>query len=400
MDYQLGPITFLGFVMFIAFASGILLQRAGIPRVAVYVIVGALFSRSLLGRWFPDSAGQWNPILTDVSLALIAYLVGAEIHLKEVHRQERSVIAIALGQLIAVWALVTVSVWAYSRWTGGSLQFNAALVLGSIATATAPAATIAVINEYKARGKVSDILLGVVAVDDAFGIIAFTLAIGIIGQETFVFSLVTALKEIGGSLVLGALIGVVLGLLGRWIKEEDLRLPLIIAAVFVTAGLSTRLELSMLLACMTLGLVSKSLFRGKTEQWLSPSNHIRELIFLVFFVLAGLHFRPGVFAQSVGLIAIYTAARSLGKIGGAGAASAIVGASDEVRSYIGYCLLPQAGVAIGLALKAIQDPALRDVGATLMSIVLSSTILFALAAPLATRWALARSGELNLRHGD
>lgn len=385
-------------MMFVGFAAGILGERIGLPRVATYVVVGAVFSEQLLGRWFSQSLDSWSPVLTDVALAVIAYLVGAEIHLKQVHRQERSVFAGALGQLLAVWALVSAGVWLYSAWTGGNFSIGTAVILGSIGTATAPAAIIAVLDEYKARGKMSDILLGIVAIDDALGIIAFTLAIGLVGVGEAGSGLASVAREIGGAVFLGGAIGAILGLIGRKVCDEDLRLPIILAAIFVAAGLSQRFEVSTLLSCMTLGLVSKILFRGDTEQWLLPSNHIREVIFLIFFLLAGRHFQPMLFVHTIGLIAVYVVARSVGKIGGATLGVTLAGAPTEVKKYLGICLLPQAGVAIGLALKAAQYPALQEIGPTLMNVVLGSTIIFALTAPIGIHWALRKTGEIDRPH--
>ena len=395
MENQLAPLILIGLMMFVGFAAGVLVERIGIPRVAIYVAVGALFSNSVLGNWFPLSVENWSPILTNVALAIIAYLVGAEIHLKEIHRQEKAVIAAALGQLLGVLILVTAGVWAYSQWSGKEIQLSAAFVLGSIASATAPAATIAVISEYRARGKLSDILLGVVAIDDALGIMVFTLAIGIVGQNDIGSSLWSAAKEISGAIILGALYGSLLGILGRKIHGDDLRLPIIIAAIFLTAGMADMFGFSMLLACMVLGLVSKILFKGKTERWSEPSDHIREVIFLIFFVIAGSHFQPQAFIQSFGLILVYIIARSIGKLSGTALGTSVVSTSLEVRRYLGFCLLPQAGVAVGMALKAVENPALQHISATLMNTILGSTILFELSAPIATRWALKKSGELH-----
>lgn len=361
--------------------------------MAVYVVVGAAFSGSLLGAWFPFSLEPWSPVLTEVALGIIAYLVGAEIHLKEVHRQEKAVFAAAIGQLLGVLLLVSSLVWLYGQWVGRAMQLDAAFVIGSIATATAPAATIAVINEYRARGKVSDILLGVVAVDDALGIIAFTFALGLLGQN-LASHLWMALFEIAGSIALGSLMGAILGMVRRKIHEDDLRLPVVLAAVFVTTVAAQVLGLSMLLSCMVLGLVSKVLFEGKTEQWLLPIHHIREVIFLVFFLLAGLHFDPRVFFESLGLILVYVAARVFGKLGGAAVATSLAGATHPVVKYLGPCLLPQAGVAIGLALKAAEHPELQPMASILMNTVLGSTLLFELTAPLVTRWALRKAGDI------
>lgn len=392
-------LIYLGVLMASGFVVGDLLEHVGIPRVAGYVAVGALLSESLLGGRIPGEPGTWSDALTNLSLAVIAFMVGAEINIGRLREAGRTLVAVTLGQSLGAVLTVTLALGALSTLFPGAfghdLGWATALVFGVIATATAPAATLAVIEEYEARGGLTSLLLGVIAIDDAVAIALFTIAIGLVGQAAVTDKLMGAGSEILLALAAGALLGAVLGLFGRHIATGDLRLPAILGVVVLNFGLAEAYAYSDLLSSIVLGLVALLIFNRSQREWVEPMEHVREMIFLIFFTLSGTHFDPGVFASAFPLIVTYIVARVIGKYSGANASARMVGADEEVRRYLGLALMPQAGVAIGLALRASASPDLQETGTLLLNTMIGSTIIFELASPWLTKLALRRAGEIQ-----
>lgn len=397
MTENLSAVFILGILLSCGFLLGIVARKIGLPRIVAYICVGVLFSPDLLGGVLNFSAESWAPLLTDVALAIIAYLVGSEISLRELQKEERTVISAVLGQSLGVLLFISLGLWGLSQLITDlpGITFYEALIFGAVATATAPATSIGIIEEYKARGKLTNTLLGVIAVDDAIGIVFFTLVLGMGGESSLGASLLGGLRELAGALVTGGVLGAVLGLLGKYINKEDLRLPMIIGFVFLVFGISKMFDFSILLSCMTLGLVSEILYPRKQAEWLLPMQHIEELVFLFFFTLAGIKFELNVFMVSSVLILIYIILRTVGKYTGAYAAMTVVGTPKSTKKLLGLCLFPQAGVAIGLAILASHQPGLENTGKLLLNVVIGSTIVFELLSPMITRYALRKAGDID-----
>lgn len=387
-------LALLGLMLSAGFVLGHYGERFGIPRVATYVVVGTLFSETLLGGLLPGRTRDWDPLLIDTSLGAVAFLIGGELPLKRVTRLGRVIVGSAIGQSLGTLLLVSVVLWAYSQAVQLPAAWTTALVIGAIATATGPATSIAVIEQYRAKGPLTTALLGIVLLADALSIVLFTLVIGWGTEGRASLQLLHAGYEIVGSILLGGMLGVVLAGFARQVHHEDLRLPLIVGSILLAIGVARWLDLSPLLTCMLLGIVSKQRFGTTAAQpWLRPMQHIQEVIFLTLFVLAGTHFQPSVFMQVPGFIGLYVAARIAGKYVGAWAAATVAGADRPVRRYLGITLLPQAGVAIGLALTAADNLALQEQSSIIVNTILGTTILFELFAPLLTKLALTRAGE-------
>jgi Kef-type K+ transport system membrane component KefB len=386
----------LGILLSAGFVAGYLAEKIGLPRVAAYVGVGALFSEALLGRYLPTRPKQWDPLLIEAALGVVAFLVGGELHLRRLRKLGKTVLAGVGGQSAGAFLLVAGAVAIYGSLAGVSEALAAAWVLGGIAVATAPAATIAVIEEYHAKGPLTETLLGIVAIDDAMSILLFTAVVSLLGQGALGHQLLGAVWEICGAVAAGALAGALLGWFGRRVTGEDLRLPIALGAVLGVLGVAHWLELSTLLSCMVLGLVSKQTFGAeKSQQWLRPMNHIQEVIFLLLFTLAGTHFELAVFAHAWRVILLYMAARALGKCVGAWGFTRMVRGEPMVSRNLGLGLLPQAGVGIGLALIAAGTPGLQYIGPLVVNTLLGTTLVFELTGPIFTKLALARAGEIR-----
>lgn len=388
----------LGLLMTIGFIAGSFGERRGIPRVAMYVVVGALFSNDLFGRIFLVESQTWTDILTTISLGIIAFIIGSELNWRWIKAQGKSIVFGVFGQSMGTVFTVALGIWMYSElFLSNQYPLRTAIILGAIASATAPAATVAIIEEYRTKGPLTSMLLSIVAIDDALAIVYFTAAMSFVSAAAGMNMLWVSLWEIVGSLLLGGLLGGVLGWYARRIKEDELRLPIVLGFIFSTISIAQYLHISALLSCMSLGFISKLMFRHKTEQWLEPMDAIRESIFLIFFTLAGTHFQFDVFYDSFGFIAVYILLRTLGKYGGALSGTVLGGAPRKVSHNVGWGLLPQAGVAIGLALRATETTIFADHGALILNTVLGSTIVFALASPGLTKKALGRAGEIGKR---
>lgn len=281
-----------------------------------------------------------------------------------------------------------------------------AITLGAIATATAPAATLMVVRQYKAKGPLTDLLLPIVALDDAVGLVVFAVSFGIArtlnsGIVDLVSILVNPVVEIIASLALGSILGWVLTQLEKLFNSNTNRLNLTIAFVFLTASLAmlefkigpVTVGFSSLLVCMMLGTVFCNLcplsfdLMEKSDKWTSP-------LFALFFVISGAELELGVFADLaiVGIGLVYILFRSLGKYLGAYVSSTWMGCSEKIRKYLGITLLPQAGVALGMCITAEQ---LGEEGRLIRNIVLFSVLVYELVGPMLTKMALTKAGDIQ-----
>ncbi|MFO7728212.1 MAG: cation:proton antiporter [Desulfonatronovibrio sp.] len=395
-DVQLVQLVFLGLLMTIGFAAGDYGERFGIPRVVMYIVVGAMFSGDLLGEIVPVDLGRWSMVLTEIALGIIAFIVGSELNIQWIRTRGREVVTGVLGQSVGTVIIVAAGVWLYLEFfTNYAQAFQIAVVLGAISSATAPAATVAIIEEFRTTGPLTSMLLSIVAIDDALAIIFFTLAMSFFASSAESNRILLALWEIGGAVILATVLGSILGWYSRRIHEDRLRLPLDLGFLFLIIGTAQVIGLSVLLSCMVLGFISKLFYRHKTQQWLHPINAIQESIFLIFFTLAGIHFEFNVFAGAFFFIMFYIFLRSMGKYGGAWAGTKIGGSPAKVSSNVGWGLLPQAGVATGLALQIVESGAFPDHSALILNTILGSTIVFELASPFMAKFGLARAGEIG-----
>lgn len=397
MPENFSPIIILGVLLSVGSVAGLLAEKVNLPRVVAYILIGAIFSPSILGNVFHFSTSSWSPSFTNIALAIIAYIIGSEIDLQSLKREKNTIMAAVVGQSVGTIFFVAFGLWALSLVFGflKEIDFTLALILGTIATATAPAATLGIIEEYNAKGRITNTLLGVIAIDDAIGVILFTLVLGTVTEGGFSNSLMEGLKEIGGALFLGSIFGVLLGYLGNRLKHEELRLVTILGFILLVLGISELFAFSMLLSCMSLGFVSVMFYPKNHAEWMLPLKHIEELVFIFFFTLAGTHFELKVIFSSALLVLTYVILRTAGKYTGSYIGMFLGGAEKKHRRLLGLCLFPQAGVAIGLAIKASDQPGMQEIATLLLNIILGSTIIFELTTPFITRFVLRKAGEIK-----
>ena len=379
----------------IAMAVGLLMSRfirlIHLPNVTAYLIAGLLVGPYVLNVLSPKLNSELA-IISDVALGFIAYSIGSEFkltYLKEIGIKPM-VITLFEGCTASLLVFVTLLVM------GQPLPL--CLALGAIAAATAPAATLMVVRQYKANGPVTKMLLPVVAMDDALGLMLYAIMMAIArtierGTALTVTTLLfKPLGEIFGSLALGVLLGLVLVYVLRFFHSRGNKLALTIMMVFAAVGLSSMWGLSSLLVCMMLGATMVNLC-PQSNVMLEQSDRFTPPLFLLFFVLSGANLDLSVL-PTVGMVGVaYVLSRALGKSLGGTMGAVVEKCDPNIVKYLGLTLIPQAGVAIGMARMSMT--ALPEYGAVINAVVLSGTLIYELTGPVITKIALTRAGEIK-----
>ena len=401
----------------VALLAGLIMTRIikplKLPDVTAYLIAGVLIGPYLLGALGVPGLGFNNAeavtslsLISEVALGFIAFSIGNEFRLNELKKIGRQAVIIGIVQALAATLLVDIALLVLHLIMPDKISAAQAITLGAIATATAPAATLMVVRQYKAKGPLTNLLLPVVALDDAVGLVVFAVSFGVAralnsGTADLISIILNPLIEIAASLVLGAVMGWVLTKLETQFHSNTNRMSLTIAFVFLTASLAMlELELgpvtvgfSSLLVCMMLGTVFCNLcplsedLMGKADKWTAP-------LFALFFVLSGAELELSVFADLaiVGIGLVYILFRSLGKYAGSYMSTRWTHCSPEVCKYLGITLLPQAGVALGMCITARQLGAEGDL---IRNIVLFSVLIYELFGPMLTKMALTAAGDIK-----
>lgn len=402
----------------IALIAGLLMSRlakaVNLPAVTSYLVAGLLLGPFVLGRLGLSGLGigfgsleqvEGYGVVTQVALGFIAFVIGNEFRLSSLRSMGQQAITVGIAQAVITTALVDVALVGVHLLFPQVLSLASAITLGSIAAATAPAATLMVVKQYKAKGPLTHLLLMVVAIDDAVGLVLFSASYGVAnaleqGHMDLLSVVVEPLMEILLSLLLGAVAGYLLNLLEVYFHSRSKRMSLSVAFVLLTVGVSllevevggVRCGFSLLLVCMMTGTVfcnvcpTSEELMDRLDRWVSPIN-------ILFFVLSGAELDLTILSNPLVLLVgvVYIASRSLGKISGAYTSCRATKCSPSIQKYLGITLLPQAGVALGMAAEAAQ---LSD-GHMVRNVVLFSVLVYELVGPTLTRMALTAAGEIR-----
>lgn len=379
----------------IAFAMGLFFSRLiryiHLPNVTAYLLAGLVVGPYVLNALTPEMNTQLS-IISDVALGFIAYSIGGEFKMSYLKEIGIKPIIITLFEGCTASLLVFLVLFLIGQ------PLPLCLALGAIAAATAPAATLMVIRQYKANGPVSKMLLPVVAMDDALGLILYAVMIALArtierGEVLTVMTLVIKpLVEIVGSLALGVVIGLVLVYVLRFFHSRGNKLSLTIMVVFAAVGLSDMWGLSSLLVCMMVGATMVNLCR-QSDTMLEQCDRFTPPLFLLFFVLSGANLDLAVL-PTVGLVGIaYVLTRAVGKALGATIGAKIEKCDANIVKYLGFTLIPQAGVAIGMA--RMCQTSLPEYGTVINAVVLAGTLIYELTGPVITKIALTKAGEIK-----
>ncbi len=406
------------FCISIALGAGLIMSRIakplGLPSVTAYLVAGILIGPYCLGKIGIEGLGFVShenvtefKIISDVALGFIAFAIGNEFRLSQLKKVGGKATFIGIVQAVVATIFVDIALIALHFVLGeDKLPLSMAITLGAVAAATAPAATLMVVRQYKAKGKLTDLLLPIVAIDDAVGLIIFAVSFGIAkaidhGQFSITAIVVEPLIEIVCSLALGAVMGVLFTIFEKFFSSNSKRLCLSVTCVIFTVALSmikfeiggVHVGFSALLVCMMLGTMFCNLcdfsaeIMEKTDKWTVP-------LFALFFVLSGAELELSVFTDItiVGIGVAYIASRSLGKYFGAFASAKITKCDEKTSKYLGITLLPQAGVALGMSVTALE---LGAVGEMIRNIVLFSVLVYELFGPVLTKMALTKAGNIE-----
>ena len=401
----------------IAIFSGLMLSRLAklvqLPAVTAYLVAGIVVGPYCLGALGVPGLGftsmedvETYSILCDVALGFIAFSIGNEFRLSQLKKIGRQATIVGIFQAVVTTLLVDAALIGLHFIIPDKFPIEAAIVLGAIAAATAPAATLMVVKQYKAKGPLTDILLPVVALDDAVGLILFAISFGVAkalksGSVDAVSIIVEPLLEVVLSLALGIAMGVLFTFCERFFHSRSKRLSMSITFVLLTIALSmlkfeiagVHIAFSSLLVCMMLGTVfcnfcdfSEELM-DRVDRWTAP-------LFVLFFVLSGAELELSVFGDIVIVLIgiVYIIARSAGKYLGAFASARFSGCNDKIVKYLGITLLPQAGVALGMAMKSAE---LGPESLIISNITLFAVLIYELVGPALTKMSLLRAGEIQ-----
>ncbi len=385
----------------IAIAAGLLVSRlvklVRLPNVTAFLIGGLLIGPSVFGI-LPREITDSFTVVTEAALGFIAYSIGAEFKMSYLKRIGAKPLTITIFEGLGAVFMVDLVLITLSLLGVPGFDLPMCIVLGAIAAATAPAATLMVIRQYKAKGPVSEMLLPVVAMDDALGLIAFAISMNIAqalasrAEMTVMSMLVTPLLEIVGSIVLGVALGFALSFLAPFFKSRGNKLALTIAFVFLALALCDMWNLSNLLCIMMIGAIMTN-FCPVANVIIEQTDRFTPPLFLLFFVVSGAQLNLSVL-PTVGLIGIcYVIVRALGKWLGAYLGSRVVHAHSNVQKYLGFTLIPQAGVAIGMATLALTR--LPAYGQQIQAVILAGTLIYELVGPVVTKIALSKAGEIK-----
>jgi len=416
----------------IAMLAGLLMSRLAkllkLPAVTAYLVAGIVVGPFMLGALEFDFLGEavshigFSPedfgltggkanetfeVICDVALGFIAFAIGNEFRLSELKTIGKQATVIGILQALVTTVVVDIALIALSFAMSDVLTPSMAIILGAIATATAPAATLMVVRQYKAKGKLTDLLLPIVALDDAVGLVVFSVSFGIAramnsGAVSIVSVIVNPLLEVILSLALGFAMGVLFTLCEKIFHSGSKRMSLSITFVLLTVALSMlhfeigdiEIGFSSLLVCMMLGTVFCNMcdfsadIMDRADKWTAP-------LFVLFFVLSGAELRLDILGSiSVIIIGIvYIISRSVGKYFGAFGSAKLVGCEPRIQKYLGITLLPQAGVALGMSAIVLQT--MGEQGVLIRNIVLFAVLVYEIFGPVLTKIALTKSGDIK-----
>lgn len=429
MNLIIACLLWLGLALSVGLLISKLMKLLHFPNVTGYLIAGILIGPWVFGLFNQEgfntviSSVSW---ISDIALGFIAFTIGGSFKLSVLKKIGKRATIITIfeslgGAIIVIIGLLIAYFLGMSKM---GLDIPMVLTLGSIACATAPAATLLVIQQYKAKGPVTSTLIPVVAFDDSVALMAFAILFAVSkimvigGQFSLIDGLLIPILEIIFSLLIGGLIGLIISLATRWFKSRNNRLTLVVASVIACVGLSMietknlgwgfSFQLSSLLTIMAVGAVYVNLAKGveKTDEYLT---RFTSPIFMLFFILSGSQLNFGVFIKGqagliISIALIYLITRVLGKWLGSMLGASITHCEPSVKKYLGFTLIPQAGVALGLASSAknffsstsgLGSESGSEMGELIYTCIIVSTIIYELIGPLVTKWALKKAGEIE-----
>jgi Kef-type K+ transport system membrane component KefB len=408
------PIFGVSVLIIFGLIGGKLINLIKFPRVTGYILIGILIGPSVLAL-LSDHMVESFTIIRQVAIGFIGYTIGLELRFSKLKKTGKQVTIITFVQAFTTAVLVAAAVAVYFLVSGRDHIWTYALILGAIATATAPGPIVAVVKSYRTKGPVTDVLLPLVALDDAIGIMLFAVMLSLgtsllSGPVSVSHMILDPAKEIFFSFFFGAIIGLVVMIVAKKFNREsdNFLMMVIIGAVFAGIGIGQAVHASAILLPMTIGIVLTNTIDEKYEHRLTKTTDLFSApILLAFFTIAGAELQLNLLLE-IGILGfIYLLVRVIGKVSGAFVSAKAVKAPPTVVKYLGFTLIPQAGVAIDMALttqlRFENTPALADyaeIGAVIMTIVLAATVIYEVFGLIVVKSALGAAGEIDAAVGD
>lgn len=399
----------VGLMILFGIIGGKLIELLNFPKVTGYILMGIIIGPSVLNIIGSHMVHNFT-IIRQVAIGFIGYTIGLELKFDKLKKTGKQVSLITIAQAFSTAVLVTLAIVAYLTATNGDYIWTYGLILGAIATATAPGPIVAVVKNYRTKGPVTDVLLPLVALDDAIGIMLFAIMLSlgttllpIAGAELSVLEMMwEPVKEIGLSIGLGALLGFGLSYIVKKFNRDDdkMLLMMIIAAVFAGIGIGQAVHASAILLPMTIGVVLTNTIQESFEHRLTKSSDLFAApIMLSFFTIAGMELDLSKLLV-IGVVGIiYIVVRVVGKVSGSYFSARALKAPPTVVKYLGFTLIPQAGVAIDMAITANQRfsdiAGYEDIGINIMTIVLAATVIYEVLGLVVVKTALEKAGEID-----
>ena len=398
MLFNIGIIFVLGSIV------GWISPRLGIPRVVGYLLLGLIIGPELLGI-IPAHFVHNSHLIIDISLSIIAVLVGATLKFSSLDGHEKEVIYITLYQAIGTFIIVAVGFIVL----GGIFPFESmqvvliALLLAGIATATAPATPLAIVHELRAKGIFTSTFLAIVALDDVISLMMFTFALTIgtslVASEVFEWvNILHAIVILLLSSLLGTIAGLINTLLERvFVSSKMMETIATLGLIFLVYSMSEFYGLEPLLSAMVMGIVMVNTSQHFDLIQEEIDKHLANIIFMLFFILSAMYLKLDALVTIPVIIVLYTLLRLVGKVIGSYIGAVVSGSSNTIKKYMGIALFPQAGVAIGLALSIQNHAQLDSIAPIILNIIIATTFIHEMLGPFMTKYALEKSGECSYK---
>jgi len=396
----LNSLLLIGIIILIGYIAGKGSNTLRFPGVLGYLIAGVLLGSSFSHILKPDFLENAN-ILVDLTLGIVGFVIGNEQRSSFFKETGKSITVIILAESFGAFIVVTFGVYFITK------RLDLALLLGAIAPASAPAGTIAVLQEYRAKGPLARVIKAVVGLDDGLGIIIYGFTAAIVkitffgqGKVSLMKAITTPLLEILGAIGIGFVLGILLGIFSKKIKTKQELLVVSLGSIVVCTGLCNLLHFSLILGNLALGTTLTNLNPTSSDRMSNIIEEITPPLYIIFFVIAGAHLNIR-FLPKMGLIGItYIIFRITGLMGGSYLGAASSHAPTKIRKYLGFGILSQAGVAIGLSLLVVREfgilgPEGKEISMIIINTIAATTIIFELIGPITTKYAIFRAGEVE-----
>jgi len=393
-------ILLLGIIILAGFIGKKLSALVKLPGVTGYLIIGVVLGQSLLNLLTPQMLEN-SATITDITLGIVGFIIGDQLVFHKFRKIRKGILIMILTESLGAFILVTAAVYLLTR------RLDIALLLGAIAPASAPAGTIAVLQEYRAKGILTNTLLAVVGLDDGLGIIIYVFMAALVKviffsatSVSFMRVFLVPLTKILSSILIGGGAGLLLALILQKIRNREETMVIVFGFIFLFTGIANYLNVSLILLNLTMGIVVVNLYPPLSIRLSRILDDTVPILYIIFFIFAGAHLNVWRIPE-MGLIGIiYVISRSAGLIGGASFGALISNAPTVLKKYLGLGILSQAGVAIGLSLLVIREFSIfgaagKDLGTIIVTTIAATTIVFEIVGPITTKIAITKAGEIR-----